>query len=207
MPHHRKLTDTERRQIIAGRAEGTPATDLAHRFNVSRRAIYDTLRRAQDPGANRTAGSRTVTTRLSDHHLADFDAGLARRGITDRPAALRRLIGAADRLLMTPDAEVNRKLGGWNAELQRLGAAINQIARRLNEAKLRGAPLPYTAQDDNSLREVMVFVVALASDFNALWRAKTDELSREVDKALEGLGTGEHERAAGPSASVRRRSP
>ena len=51
MRHHRKLTDDERRQIIEARAEGTPAAVLAHRFGVSTRTIYNTLRRRQKGSA------------------------------------------------------------------------------------------------------------------------------------------------------------
>jgi len=45
MRHHRKLTDDERRQIIEGRANGTPADVRVRRFSVSRRTIYNTQRR------------------------------------------------------------------------------------------------------------------------------------------------------------------
>lgn len=45
MRHHRRLTDDERRRIIEGRANGTPADVLVRRFGVSRRTIYNTQRR------------------------------------------------------------------------------------------------------------------------------------------------------------------
>ncbi len=189
MPHHRKLTDTKRRQIIVGRAEGTPATDLARRFNVSRRAIYDTLRRAQDPGTRRTAGSRTVSTRLSDLQLAAFDAGLARRGITDQPAALRRLLGAADILLRPVDPVVLNHLQAWGAQVATDGAAINHIARKLNEAKLRGRPIPYTDDDMTTIRTFAGGLVDFADEFRILWEAQLAATTRQVDKALEGLQT------------------
>ncbi|MDD9723541.1 helix-turn-helix domain-containing protein [Sulfitobacter sp. PR48] len=110
MRHHRKLTDDERRQIIEARAEGSPAAALARRFGVSTRAIYNTLSRAK--GA-RSASTTTMSTRLSARQLAGFQAALERRGITNQPAALRRLMEAADILLRPVDQAVLDHLQAW----------------------------------------------------------------------------------------------
>lgn len=187
MRHHRKLTDDERRQIIEARAQGTSAAALARYFDVSPRTIYNTLNRAQAPRAVRPARTKTVSMRFSDRDLTRFMAALARRGITDRPAALRRLMGAADKILMAPDPAAVATLHGWNAAIRRRGAAINQIARKLNEAKLRGLPLPFTAEDAAVIHELEVFLVTFTTDFRAMWEAKRVAMSQEIDKALAGL--------------------
>lgn len=102
----------------------------------------DTLRRAASGGSQRSIDSRTISFRVSDQTLADFDAALARRGISDRPAALRSLIRSADKVLIAPDPELCRALAAWSAALKLHGDAINRVAKQLNEAKLRGEPLP-----------------------------------------------------------------
>jgi len=186
MRHHRKLTDDERRQIIEARAEGTPATTLAHRFGVSRRTIYNTLEKAK--GA-RPARTRTISTRVSARELAGFRDGLARRGITDHPAALLRLMGAADLLLRPADQSVIDQMQDWGVEISTRGADINQIARKLNEAKLSGRPIPYTAKDAATVRAFAVFFVAFVEEFRGLWEARQAAMTREVDKALAGLAT------------------
>ncbi|MCC5968944.1 MAG: hypothetical protein JJU15_03255 [Pararhodobacter sp.] len=186
MRHHRKLTDDERRQIIAGRALGTSATTLAYRFGVSRRTIYNTLEKAK--GA-RPARTRTISTRVSARELAGFRDGLAKRGITDNPAALRRLMGAADVLLRPADQSVIDQMQAWGADIATHGAAINQIARKLNEAKLRGSPIPFTAEDMATIRTFAAYFVDFAEDFRILWEAKQSAMTREVDKALAGLAT------------------
>lgn len=188
MRHHRKLTDEERRQIIEARAQGAPAAALARYFDVSPRTIYNTLNRAQASVPSRPVRSKTVSMRFSDRDLTRFMAALAERGITDRPAALRRLMGAADKILMPSAPATVATLDGWNTEFKRRGAAINQIARKLNEAKLRGRPLPYTAEDAAVIREFEVFLTTFTADFQALWEAKRRAMSQEVDKALAGLG-------------------
>lgn len=186
MRHHRKLTDDERHQIIEARAEGTPATTLACRFGVSRRTIYNTLRKAK--GA-RPARTRTISTRVSARELAGFRDGLAKRGITDNPAALRRLMGAADVLLRPADQSVIDQMQAWGADIATHGAAINQIARKLNEAKLRGQPIPYTAKDAATIRAFAVFFVAFVEEFRGLWEARQAAMTREVDKVLAELAT------------------
>lgn len=187
MRHHRKLTDEERREIIEARAQGAPAAALARYFDVSPRTIYNTLSRAKASGTPRPARTKTVSMRFSDRDMTRFMAALAERGITDRPAALRCLIVSADKILMAPDPAAVATLHGWSAEIQRRGAAINQIARKLNEAKLHGRPLPYTAEDAAVIRELEVFLATFTADFQALWEAKRAAMSQEVDKALAGL--------------------
>lgn len=184
MRHHRKLTDDERRQIIEASAEGTPAAALSRRFGVSTRTIYNTLRKAERP---RPARTRTVSARVSDRELAGFMAALEKRGITDRAAALRRLMGAADNILMPADQAMIDRLAGWSAEIQTHGAAINQIAREMNEAKLRGGTMPHTPEDDATIRAMVVFLFDFNEQFRALWDAKRTAKTQEVDRALTGL--------------------
>jgi hypothetical protein len=186
MRHHRKLTDDERRQIIKARTEGTSAAALAHRFGVSRRTIYNTLGKAN--GA-RPARTRTISTRVSARELAGFRDGLAKRGITDHPAALLRLMGAADVLLRPADQGVIDQMHAWGTDIATHGAAINQIARKLNEAKLCGRPIPFTAKDAATIRAFAVFFVDLVEEFRGLWEARQAVMTREVDKALAGLAT------------------
>ena len=186
MRHHRKLTDDERRQIIEARGEGTPAAELARRFGVSPRTIYNTLSKAK---GTRPARTRTISTRLSARQLAGFHAALARRGITDQPAALRRLMGGADILLRPVDQVVLDHLQAWGAQVATEGAAVNHIARKLNEAKLRGRPIPFTDDDMTTIRTFAGGLVEFAEAFRIPWEEQLAAMTREVDKALEGLQT------------------
>lgn len=186
MRHHRKLTDEERRQIVEARAEGISATTLGRRFGVSTRTIYNTLRRAK---GTRPSHTTTISTRLSARELAGFQAALARRGITDQPAALRHLMDAADILLSPVDAVVLDHLQAWGAQVATEGAAVNHIARKLNEAKLRGRTIPFTDDDMTTIRTFAGGLVEFAEEFRILWEAQLAEKTRQVDKALEGLDT------------------
>lgn len=184
MRHHRKLTDDERRQIIEARAAGTTAAALAHRLGVSRRTIYNTLGKAQGARPSRT---RTISLRVSRRELAGFKDGMAKRGITDHPAALRCLMGAADILLRPVDPALIDHLQAWGAQVATQGAAVNHIARKLNEAKLRGRPIPFTAEDIATIRTFAGGFLTFAEEFRILWEAQQAAMTREIEKALEGL--------------------
>ena len=183
MRHHRKLTDDERRQIIEARAGGMPASALARRFGVSPRTIYNTLSKAEGVHPR----TKTVSTRVSERELAGFMTALTARGITDRPVALRRLMEAADKILTPADPAMIDKLQCWGVEIQTHGAAINQIARKLNEAKLQGRLMPYSAEDAAKVREMAMLLFEFMEQFKTLWHAKRAAMTREVDKALAGL--------------------
>lgn len=185
MRHHRKLTNDERRQIIEAHAGGTPAAVLASRFGVSTRTIYNTVSRAGDA---RPRPTTTISTRLSARQLVGFQAALARRGITDQPAVLRRLMEAADILLRPAAPVVLDHLQAWGAQVATEGAAVNDIARKLNEAKLRGRPLPFTDDDMTTIRTFAGGLAEFAEEFRILWGEQLAAKTREVDKASEGLG-------------------
>lgn len=183
MRHHRKLTDDERRQIIEARSGGMHASTLARRFGVSPRTIYNTLSKAEGVQPR----TKTVSTRVSERDLAGFMGALAARGITDRPAVLRCLMGAADKIVTPADPAMIDTLQGWGVEIQTHGAAINQIARKLNEAKLQGRPMPYTAEDAAKVRAMAMLLFDFMEQFQILWGAKRAAMTREVVKALAGL--------------------
>jgi len=186
MRHHRKLTDDERRQIIEARAEGTPVKELARQYGVSRRTIYNTLNKAQ---CAPYVGTQTISLRVSRRELAGFQVALARRGITDQPAALRRLMDTADILLRPVDPVLLDHLQAWGAQVATDGAAVNHIARKLNEAKLHGRPIPLTDDDMTTIRTFAGGLFEFAEEFRILWEEQLASMTREVDKALAGLAT------------------
>ena len=96
-------------------------------------------------------------------------------------------MGAADILLRPVDPVVRDHLQAWGAQVATEGAAINHIARKLNEAKLRGRPLPFTDDDMTTIRTFAGGLIEFAEAFSILWEAQLVAKTGEVDKALEGL--------------------
>ena len=63
--------------------------------------------------------------------------------------------GGVDRIAADPhsrDPVVLDHLQAWGAQVATQGAAVNHIARKLNEAKLRGRPIPFTDDDMTTIR-------------------------------------------------------
>jgi hypothetical protein len=115
-----------------------------------------------------------------------------RRGIAHRSDAMRCLLLAVDDLLR-PDEAMTEELRAMSAALNRVGNNVNQVARRLNEAKVRGERLPYTAASHNEIRELAGFVFDMADQIQEMFRARRRALDLEVTKALAGLVQREHD--------------
>lgn len=80
MPSSRRLTDQERRQIALQRAKGVPVRELAVRFSVSQKTIYNALNHGRATRSANDSRTCVLTMRVSDRDLRGFDAALSRRG-------------------------------------------------------------------------------------------------------------------------------
>jgi len=186
MPRARRLTEKERLSIAKARAEGVPVRELATRYGVSRVSIYNASNHGTERQAANASRSRVIGIRVSARDLRGFDAVLGRRGIAHRSDAMRRLMLAADNILR-PDEVMTEELRTMSAALNRVGNNVNQVARRLNEAKVRGELPPYTAASHAEIRELAGLVFELADQIQQLFRARRRALDLVVTKALAGL--------------------
>jgi len=166
-----------------------PVQELAARYGVSRVTIYNAANHGTERQMANASRSRVIGVRVSDRDLRGFDAALARRGIAHRSDAMRRILLAADDLLR-PDEAMTEELRAMSAALNRVGNNVNQVARRLNEAKVRGEPPPYTAASHAGIRELAGLVFDMADQIQELLRARRRTLDLEVTKALAGLMPG-----------------
>lgn len=195
MGSSRRLTDQERRQIVRERAKGVSVSAISAVLKVSPKTVYNVLSRGRSAVSANDSRTRVLTMRVTDRDLRGFDAALARRGIAHRSDAMRSLMLAADDLLR-PDEGMTDELRGMSAALNRVGNNVNQVARRLNEAKLKGERLPYTTASHQEIRDLAVLVFDMADQIQEMFRARRRELDLEVTKALAGLARQEAEQVA-----------
>jgi hypothetical protein len=195
MGSSRRLTDQERRQIVRERAKGVSVSAISAVLKVSPKTVYNVLSRGRSAVSANDSRTRVLTMRVTDRDLRGFDAALARRGIAHRSDAMRSLMLAADDLLR-PDEGMTDELRGMSAALNRVGNNVNQVARRLNEAKIKGERLPYTLASHVEIRDLAVLVFDMADQIQEMFRARRRELDLEVTKALAGLARQEAEQAA-----------
>ncbi len=195
MSSSRRLTDQERRQIVRERAKGVSVNAISAALKVSTKTVYNVLGRGRSAVSANYSRTRVLTMRVTERDLRGFDAALARRGIAHRSDAMRCLMQAADDLLR-PDEGMTDELRGMSAALNRVGNNVNQVARRLNEAKLKGERLPYTPANHAEIRDLAVLVFDMADQIQEMFRARRRELNLEVTKALAGLARQETEQVA-----------
>ena len=182
----RRLTDQERSTIVRERAKGVAASDLAARFTVSPKTIYNVLSHGRSVRSANASRSRVLTMRVSEDDLRRFDAALSRRGTAHRSDAMRRLILAAEGVVL-PDDEMYDELRSLGAALNRVGNNVNQMARRLNEAKVRGERLSYPASSHRDIRALAGLVCDLADRVQEMSRARRSVLDLEINSTLAGL--------------------
>ena len=186
MSRGRRLTETERLNIAQERLQGVAAGDLATRSGVSLKSVYNAANHAADRQTANGSRPKVIGVRVSPKELQRFDAALARHGVIHRSDALRCLILAADDILR-PDEGMTDELRGLSAALNRVGNNVNQVARRLNEAKIKGERLPYTAASHAEIRDLAVLVFDMADQIQEMFRGRRRVLDLEVTKALVGL--------------------
>jgi transposase-like protein len=186
MSRCRRLTETERLSIAKERAQGAAAGDLASRYGVSLKSVYNAANHAADRQTANSSRPKVIGVRVSPRELQRFDAALARHGVAHRSDALRCLILATDDILR-PDDAMTEELRALSAALNRVGNNVNQVARRLNEAKLKGERLPYTPASHAEIRDLAMLVFEMADQIQEMFRARRRVLDLEVTKALAGL--------------------
>jgi len=186
MGSSRRLTDQERRQIVRERAKGVSVSAISAALEVSPKTVYNVLGRGRSAVSANDSRTRVLTMRVTDSDLRGFDAALARRRIAHRSDAMRCLMLAADDILR-PDEGMTDELRGLSAALNRVGNNVNQVARRLNEAKRKGDRLPYTPTSHAEIRDLAVLVFDMADQIQEMFRARRRTLDLEVTKALAGL--------------------
>ena len=195
MSNSRRLTDQERRQIVRERAKGVSVSAISAALKVTPKTVYNVLSRGRSAVSANDSRTRVLTLRVTDRDLRGFDAALARRGIVHRSDAMRCLMLVADDLLR-PDEGMTDELRNLSAALNRVGNNVNQVARRLNEAKLKGERLPYTSARHAEIRDLAVLVFDMADQIQEMFRARRRVLDLEVTKALAGLARQDTEQVA-----------
>ncbi len=186
MGSSRRLTDQERRQIVRERAKGVSVGAISAALKVSPKTVYNVIGRGRSAVSANDSRTRVLTMRVTDRDLRGFHAALARRRIAHRSDAMRCLMLAADDILR-PDEGMTDELRGLSAALNRVGNNVNQVARRLNEAKLKGERLPYTPASHAEIRDLAVLVFEMADQIQEMFRARRRTLDLQVTKALAGL--------------------
>ena len=189
MPRGRILTPDERLVIVREAAKCADVKGLAARFGVTRRTIHYTIKREKDrrrdTGVRTAAASVTVTP----DEMAAFDLAISKHGFGSRADALRALMQATNGIFV-PDDHLSGELAGFRAALNRVGNNITQIARRMNEAKKRGMPAPWSERQYEEIRALAGLILDMGDQTDLLIRRRKDAMSVTVNDVLREFALG-----------------
>ena len=189
MPRGRILTPDERLVIVREAAKCADVKGLAARFGVTRRTIHYTIKREKDrrrdTGVRTAAASVTVTP----DEMAAFDLAISKHGFGSRADALRALMQATNGIFV-PDDHLSGELAGFRAALNRVGNNITQIARRMNEAKKRGMPAPWSERQYEEIRALAGLILDMGDQTDLLIRRRKDAMTVTVNDVLREFALG-----------------
>ena len=183
MASRRRLTPSERQEIVRERLKGMTHAALAVRFGVSERTVYYTLRTDKNRCRDTRIRTKQVSVTLTPDELQSFDQVLARHGVSSRSAGVRLLIQSANGIFQ-PDQHLAEELKSFRAALNRVGNNVTQIAKRLNEARAKGIAPVFGERSLAQLRLLSGFVLDFADQVDALARRRVTQVTLAAHNAL-----------------------
>ena len=189
MSRTRRLTQTERAEIIREAGEGVGTSVLAERFGVTPRAIQYTLKADDERQRDAAVATAAVTVKLTPEELDALDEVLSAAGIETRTEGVRRLIQAAGGTFV-PDAQLAAEMARYRASLHEVGNGVVQIAKQLVKANQMGQGREGDASAELSelrlaqMRGLARFILDSADEIDLLLRRRRDAMQLSATAAL-----------------------
>ena len=189
MSRTKRLTQTERAEIVREAAEGVGTSVLAERFGVTPRAIQYTLKADEERQKDAAVATAAVTVKLTPDELGALDEVLAAVGIETRTEGVRRLIQAAGGTFV-PDAQLAAEMARYRASLHEVGNGVVQIAKQMVKANQMGQGEGSAPNAELSelrlaqMRGLARFILDSADEIDLLVRRRRDAMQLEVTAAL-----------------------
>ena len=189
MSRTKRLTQTERAEIIREAAEGVGTSVLAERFGVTPRAIQYTLKADEERQKDAAVATAAVTVKLTPEELAALDEVLSAAGIETRTEGVRRLIQAAGGTFV-PDAQLAAEMARYRASLHEVGNGVVQIAKQMMKASRAGQGEGSAPNAELSelrlaqMRGLARFILDSADEIDLLLRRRRDGMRLVATAAL-----------------------
>jgi len=189
MSRTKRLTETQKMQIVREAAEGVPTSELAARFGVTSRAVRYVLKADAERQTDAAIPVSAVSVKVTAAELAALDAVLAEAGIESRAEGLRQLIQAAGGVFV-PDAQMAAEMARYRASLHEVGNGVAQIAKQMTRANRQGqGAVGGTRTEFTELRLAQIrglarFILDSADEIDLLLRRRRDAMQLEATAAL-----------------------
>jgi len=185
MNRTKRLTQTERAEIIREAGEGVGTSVLAERFGVTPRAIQYTLKADEERQKDAAVATAAVTVKLTPEELGALDEVLAAAGIETRTEGVRRLIQAAGGTFV-PDVQLAGELARYRASLHEVGNGVVQVAKQMVKANQmeQGAGPQFSELRLAQMRGLARFILDSADEIDLLLRRRRDGMRLSATAAL-----------------------
>ena len=189
MSRTKRLTQTERAEIIREAGEGVGTSVLAERFGVTPRAIQYTLKADEERQKDAAVATAAVTVKLTPEELAALDEVLSAAGIETRTEGVRRLIQAAGGTFV-PDANLAAEMARYRASLHEVGNGVVQVAKQMMKASREGQGEGSAPNAELSelrlvqMRALARFILDSADEIDLLLRRRRDGMRLSATAAL-----------------------
>lgn len=189
MSRTKRLTQTERAEIVREAGEGVGTSVLAERFGVTPRAIQYTLKADDERQRDAAVATVAVTVKLTPEELSALDEVLVAAGIETRTEGVRRLIQAAGGTFV-PDAQLAAEMARYRASLHEVGNGVVQIAKQMMKASRAGQGEGSAPNAELSelrlaqMRGLARFILDSADEIDLLLRRRRDAMQLSATAAL-----------------------
>lgn len=180
----KRLTASQKMEIVREAAEGVSTADLSELFGVSQRAIQYTLKAHAERQKDSAVATAAVTVKLTPEELAALDAVFSVAGIETRTEGLRRLIQAAGGTFV-PDTQLAAQMERYRVSLHDIGNGVVRLAKRMAEANRVGqGASEFTELRLAQMRGLARFILDSADEIDLLVRRRRDAMQLEATAAL-----------------------
>ncbi|MEM6275925.1 MAG: helix-turn-helix domain-containing protein [Pseudomonadota bacterium] len=184
MSRAKRLSETEKMEIVRKAAEGMSTSDLAARFGVTARAIRYVVTADTERQQDTAVATAAVTVKLTQEELAALNAVFAAAGVETRTEGLRRLIQAAGGTFV-PDTNLAAEMARYRASLNELGNGVAQLTKRMTEANRTGqGAAEFSDLQLAQMRGLARFILDSADEIDLLVRRRRDAMQLEATAAL-----------------------
>ncbi|WP_108792534.1 helix-turn-helix domain-containing protein [Falsiruegeria mediterranea] len=189
MSQAKRLTETQRMEIVREATDGISTSELAARFGVTARAVRYILKADAERQSDAAIPVAAVSVKVTVEELAGFDEVLAAAGIESRAEGLRRLIQMAGGVFV-PDTNLAREMARYRASLHEVGNGVAQISKQMQYANRMGQGADGGAGAEFSdlrlaqMRGLARFILDTADEIDLLLRRRRDTMQLEVSAVL-----------------------
>lgn len=176
-----RLTDAEKQTLRGELAAKMPVTELAKKYEVSRRTIYNLKNRWEDRLPQ--SRSRVLTVRVSTEDMERLDA-LAKELDLSRADMARRVLLYAAGIYHIEPPEAG-EIEALTREVSAIGRNVNQAVRAMNAAMMRGQNLPRLQLDQ--LAGQLKAVSIANNEVRSLMVRRARQQRAHVDQIVEAM--------------------